>query len=199
MPCRFELLAILPLVICACGSSPAAPSDPLSATLLGIGCGEELDGYQCHATMNDGGRGRDVTGFATWSTSDNSIAIVNSVGFVTVLTAGDVAIRAVYRDASGVTTMRVQPGGLRRYYRALSGWATDALTNTKLGDVTVRILDGTNAGRTTATGADGAYHLYDLEPQTFTIRFTKTGYTAAERTFTLPGDRFVSLDVALTR
>jgi hypothetical protein len=32
----------------------------------------------------------------------------------------------------------------------------------------------------------------------FTIRFAKTGYATAERTYDLPGDRFNSLDVTLT-
>jgi hypothetical protein len=140
-----------------------------------------------------------VTGLATWSTSDSSIATVNSVGFVTVLRSGRVAIRATYQNASGFVTLDVEPGGLRRYYRALSGWVRDAAGEALLGGVNVRIVSGPNAGRSAVTGSDGAYQLYDLEVGTFRVQFSRPGYTTAEETFVLTGDKFNSLDVFLTR
>jgi hypothetical protein len=175
-------------------SGPTAPAFELS-----IGCGEEVDGYQCSLRAVTNGVTRDVTGLATWSTSDTNIATVNSVGFVTVLQDGQVAIRASYQGESTFLSMKVEAGGLRRYYRALSGWVVDAETETKLAAVSVAFVAGANVGRTTQTGPDGAYQIYDLQPGTFTVRFSKAGYRSADYAFTLPGDRFVSLDARLTR
>lgn len=179
-------------------SGPTAPTT-VPSVLLGIGCGQQLDGYQCSLYDETNGVRRDVTGLATWSTSDTNIATVNSVGFVTVLQDGQVAIRASYKSESTFLTMTVEAGGLRRYYRALSGWVVDAETETKIAGVTVTFLAGANAGRVGQTGTDGAYQIYDLQPGTFTVRFSKAGYRSADYAFTLPGDRFVSLDARLTR
>jgi hypothetical protein len=63
----------------------------------------------------------------------------------------------------------------------------------------VAFVAGANAGRTTQTGTDGAYQIYDLQPGSFTVRFSKAGYRSADYDFTLPGDRFVGLDARLTR
>lgn len=183
---------------CSDRGSQLAPTT-VPNVLLGIGCGEQLDGYQCSLYDETNGVRRDVTGFATWSTSDTNIATVNSVGFVTVLRDGQVAIRASYKSESTFLTMTVEAGGLRKYYRALSGWVVDAETETKIAGVTVTFLAGANAGRVGQTGTDGAYQIYDLQPGTFTVRFSKAGYRSADYAFTLPGDRFVSLDARLTR
>lgn len=177
----------------ACSNGPTAP------TTLDIGCGQELDGYKCSLHAHTNGVSRDVTGLATWSTSDTNIATVNSVGFVTVLQDGQVAIRASYQGESTFLTMTVEAGGLRRYHRALSGWVVDAETETKLAGVSVTFVAGANAGRIAQTGTDGAYQIYDLQPGTFTVRFSKAGYRNADYAFTLPGDRLVSLDARLTR
>jgi Carboxypeptidase regulatory-like domain len=186
----------------ACSDGPSqssGPTTPTTLSLLSIGCGQDVDGYQCSLRADSNGVSRDVTGFATWSTSDTNIATVNSVGFVTVLQDGQVAIRASYQGESTFLIMQVQAGGLRRYYRALSGWVVDAETETKLAGVSVAFVAGVNVGRTTQTGTDGAYQIYDLQPGTFTVRFSKAGYRSADYPFTLPGDRLVSLDARLTR
>jgi len=185
----------------ACGSGSPSATSPSSIPPLGIGCGVVVDGYQCHAMYRDSQTStpRDVTGFATWSTSDTSVATVNSVGFVTVLRDATAAIRASYRGAEAFLTMNLQAGGQRRYYRALSGFVTDAQDSSKISGVTVQITDGPNANRSTTTGADGAYQLYDLEVGTFTIRFSKSGYASLTRTFTITGDKFNDLSVSLTR
>lgn len=177
--------------------TPAPPT--VSVTYLGLFCGQVLDGYQCSARLEKNGESRDVTGFTTWSTSDTAIATVNSVGFVTVLRDGQVAIRASYEGESNFLNMTVEAGGTRRYFRALSGWVLDAETEKKLGGVSVAFVAGENAGRTGETGPEGAYQIYDLQPGSFTIRFSKAGYSSADYFFTLPGDRIVSLDARLRR
>jgi hypothetical protein len=41
--------------------------------------------------------------------------------------------------------------------------------------------------------------LYDLQPGSFVVRFTRSGYATADRAFTLPGNRFNALDVNVTK
>lgn len=188
------------LAVACGGGSPSAPS-ATAQVQLGIGCGAVIDGYQCHAMYLDAPMStpRDVTGFATWSTSDTSVATVNSVGFVTVFRDASAAIRASYRGGEAFLIMDLQAGGQRRYYRALSGIVTDIQGGSKISDVTVQITDGANANRSTITGADGTYYFYDLEVGTFTVRFSKPGYATLTRTFTVTGDKFNDLSVGLTR
>lgn len=196
--------AVIMMTSAACSGSPSAPSrlpGSEAPSSLGIGCQMELDGYRCTATLPTGNDNapRDVTGLATWSTSDTGIATVNTVGFVTVIRTGEVAIRAGYGGATGFLAMQMEAGGLRKYYRALSGWVRDAQTEAKVSGVRVEIIDGANAGRTTVTGGDGAYQLYDLELGAFTVRFAKAGYATTEHGFHLPGDRFNGLDARLAQ
>jgi hypothetical protein len=187
------------MVGCSDSAAPTQPT-PTVERFLSVGCALAEKGYQCSAgVLMENASPRDVTGLSTWSTSDTSIATVNSVGFVTVLRIGDVAVRARYQDLDGFQSMRVEPGGLSYYHTALSGWVTDAQSGAKLDSVTVSILDGPNSGRTTSTHRDGAYQLYELQPGTFRVRFSRSGYVTSDRPFTLPGDRLVSLDAALTR
>ena len=183
-----------------CTSNPVAPTPPDApppGATIGLGCALELDGYRCEATLWGSDGRKDITGLASWSTSDPSIATVNSVGFVTVFRRGEVAIRARYGSVDGFIVMDVEIGGSRRYYRALSGWIVDAQTEVKIPGTTVEIVAGANAGRATTSGSDGSYQLYDLEPGAFTVRFSKAGYRPAERFFVLTGETFNSLDARL--
>ena len=159
-----------------------------------------IGGYQCEAyVINDEGTSRrDVTGLASWTTSDTRIASVNGVGFVTVSRAGDAAIRASYQGSQGFMTLPLVPGGSSVYFRALSGWVYDSRDGSKIPGVTVQIIGGPNGGRTTTTGTDGAYQLYDLQPGGFTVVFSKRGLATVSYPFSLPGDRFISLDATMT-
>ena len=63
----------------------------------------------------------------------------------------------------------------------------------------MQIVGGPNTGRSTATGSDGAYQLYDLELGTLRVHFSRPGYLTRERTFVLTGESFNSLDAFLVR
>lgn len=97
------------------GPNPVAPSNsttttaaPSSFPLLLVNCWEDYGpGYRCRSEYwtSHTEQFRDVTGFSTWSTSDTTIATVDTTGFVTVVRAGNVAIRATYRDLEGFTAL----------------------------------------------------------------------------------------------
>jgi Carboxypeptidase regulatory-like domain len=129
----------------------------------------------------------------------NTISSRRRQGRHALTSHGNVAARASYRGVDGFITMQVEAGGLRRYYRAVSGFVTDSQDGTKIAGVTVRILDGPNANRSTTTGTDGAYQLYDLELGTFTIQFSNSGYVTLNTPFTLTGDKFNDASVKLVR
>lgn len=193
-----SLFAALALA-CSFGCAGGNPTSPSGDARLSLSCVLELDGYQCSAYTTDasGSTQRDVSGLASWTTSDTSIARVTSVGFVTVLRAGQAAIRASYQGTAGFLTMDLRPGGSRVDFRTLSGWVIDSRDKSKIPGVAVRIIGGPNAGRTTTTGADGAYQLYDLEPGALTVVFSKPGFATVSFLYSLPGDRFVSLDATM--
>jgi hypothetical protein len=195
------MFAVIAAAGCSGGSGPPAPT-PAQAQFLFVNCNQIENGYQCRSTVftDNGGGSRDVTGLSSWSTSDSSIATVNSIGFLTVYRIGDVAVRAKYQDLDGFGTMQgVVPGGLSYYYRALSGWVRDGQTNSTLPGATVLVLDGANSGKTTTVRSDGAYLIVELQPGTFTVRFSRAGYVTTDLKVTLPGDKLVGLDATLPR
>ena len=102
-------------VVAACGGSPVSPANNPPDSFIALGCRAETGGYRCTATLESTtGALKDITGLATWSTSDTNIAIVNSVGFVTVIQAGEVAIRAAYQGTEAALILQVQPSAAGR-------------------------------------------------------------------------------------
>jgi hypothetical protein len=81
-------------------------SDGTTGAFTGGGFVTVTGGYQCNVQWTPtGGKPQDVTGLVTWSSSDTSIATVNSTGFVT---AGTVAIRFSYKGSEGFMTLSVE-------------------------------------------------------------------------------------------
>jgi hypothetical protein len=79
----------------------------------------------------------------------------------------------------------------------LSGTITDQATNAGLDGARVEILNGTNAGKATATDRSGAYTLTGLAPDTFRMRASAAGYDAGEQNVTITGN--MRADMALRK
>ena len=126
-----SLMVTVAATTMACGDnelspSPAGPSNTTPSTtsaapspfpVLLVNCWEDYaPGYKCGSqyVTSSSDQARDVTGFSTWSSSDTTIATVDSTGFVTVARAGNVAIRATYRDLEGFATLNAQVRGPTR-------------------------------------------------------------------------------------
>jgi Bacterial Ig-like domain (group 2). len=104
---RYSLIGIALVVALgsACAGSPAAPT----GAFTGGGFVTVTGGYQCNVQWAPtGGKPQDVTGLVTWSSSDTSIATVNSTGFVTARSNGSVAIRFSYKGSEGFMTLSVE-------------------------------------------------------------------------------------------
>ena len=197
-------LSVAPLVLAAtallmvdCGeSTPTSPSDtdPPALNTVEVRCPEFGESSRCNAY---GIEGQDVTGLATWSTSDPAIATVTSTGLVTAVRAGEVAIRASYRGGTAFRVVWAVPGqGLHGTSRTLAGMVLSM--NGPLPGVVMLILNGPNAGRTMTTSSDGRFMMTDLQDGPFTIRLSKPGYRTAEYGWSIPGgaERIPTLSVA---
>jgi hypothetical protein len=150
-------------------------------------CPEFGESSRCIAFATVGGRdGQDVSGLAMWSTSDTTIATINSTGLVTALRAGEVAIRVGYQDAAAFQVVWVVPGqGIHGTSRTLAGRVLSMVG--PLPGVLMEILNGPNAGRAMTTSADGRFYMADLRDGPFTIRLSKPGYRTAEYQWSIPG------------
>jgi len=198
------------LVACGGEKEVAGPSAQPSGSdqQLVVSCGTEWDGVQCRAIVATSSANltpQDVTGFANWSSSDPSIAIVDSVGWVTIRGSGSIAIRAMFRGLMAFATMTVAPREVPIQIRTFWGYVTDAQSRAPLSGVTVQILDGPNAGRTAVTGSDGGYRLDDMGLShtrtvfSFRVLFNKPGYVAVERVFTMTTTQFNELSLPLMK
>lgn len=115
------------LLVSACGSSPTTPSPSPTPTPTpnptvvsvavqgGAGCS---NGATCQAPSNQqlvatatlsNGTTQTVTTQATWSSTNVSVADVNTSGAVTVRNAGTADITAVYQGKLGGVTFNVPP------------------------------------------------------------------------------------------
>lgn len=109
------LLLVAGLLTAGCGGgSPSSPSDIDArprGTIVDVMCPEFGERSRCTAFATTGGIDvQDVTGLATWSTSDSTIATVKSTGVVTVRRAGEVSIRAAYQGGTGFRQVWAVPG-----------------------------------------------------------------------------------------
>jgi len=80
----------------------------------------------------------------------------------------------------------------------LSGTIQDGTSSAALTEVGVRISDGANANRSTTTNGSGAYSLSSLASGTFTVAFSKSGYTTVSRAVALTQNTTLSLSLSRT-
>jgi hypothetical protein len=79
----------------------------------------------------------------------------------------------------------------------VSGTVRDGQGDSLLAQVAVAVMDGGDTGRSATTDAFGVYSLGALQQGTFTIRFSRSGFTNADRTVAL--NRDTTLNVTLPR
>jgi uncharacterized protein YjdB len=90
---------------------PTLTSITVSPTTPSVVAGNTL---QLTATGSyDDGSTKNITGTATWTTSDNAVATVNTAGLLTAVAVGTATITASSGAISGTTTATVQVAGLQ--------------------------------------------------------------------------------------
>lgn len=194
------VLSVVVVFTAACaGDTPGSPSDvdQSRAPSITVSCPEFGESSRCTAYAAAADTAQDVTGLASWSTSDPSIATVNSTGLVSIHATGEVGIRAAYQGVAGSLLVWAVPGqGLYGTSRTLTGAVLGM--NGRIPDVLLEILDGPNAGRRTTTTSEGRYSMADLHDGRFTVRLSKPGYLTVEYVFAIPqgSDRVVTMSVS---
>ena len=78
--------------------TPVTPSTPVNGTQQFTATGTYSDSSQ-----------QDITGSVNWSSSDTTVATINSAGLATGVAAGNVSIHAISGNVSGSTTLTVTP------------------------------------------------------------------------------------------
>jgi Bacterial Ig-like domain (group 2) len=170
--------------------TPTVPPGPgvLSLSLQGpaqtIGPGETGQ-MRAIARLTDGSE-REVTGEATWTSSQTQIATV-SAGMVTGRALGRVQIRAAYQTRSFGLTIVIEPAGTF----VLSGNITEPGPVT-VSAATVSVTNGA-PNQVTAT-TSGFYELFGVSG-IVTLRVSKPGYIDETRTVTVTQDQ--KLDVQI--
>jgi hypothetical protein len=144
------------------------------------------------ATYSDGSTAQ-VTNDAAWDSSNNSVASVSSVGMVEFKGAGDVDLKASYRGMN--SSMHVSVTAPEAARPTLIGVVTDADSGRPIAGVTVTVVDGPNANRSTQSDGNGYYSLGNMTPSAFTIGFQREFYTTTTRPVGLFTDQ--RIDVAL--
>ena len=200
---RLEPSAILTVVMVGmlaaaasgCGRDTTAPS-PTPAAVSVSGSVPAVGGTaQLVATATlSGGVAQNVTGQATWQSSNTAVATVTSAGIVTVLADGEADISATFQSVTGKLHLVIStvPSSF-----GLSGNVTDAATGAALSGFTVQVIDGPNAGKTATTDSAGRYAIPEVAKGTTTVAASGASYDTQSRTVTIAGD--TQLDFALRR
>jgi hypothetical protein len=125
------------------------------------------------AAFSDGSS-QSVTSQATWETNNAAVATVSTAGVATFLAAGDAELKATYRGMSGTARVAVTPKAAPRFQ--ITGTINEKGTTHTVTGVTVAVVDGPDAGRSTVTDGGGAYTLANVTTGTFNLRATRNGY-----------------------
>jgi len=92
----------------ACGSSPNSATTVSSVAVTGaVPAVGNTSQFAATATMLNGTT-QDVSGTATWTSSNSAVATVSSSGLVTGVTSGTVTITATYSGIVGNDAITVQ-------------------------------------------------------------------------------------------
>jgi hypothetical protein len=157
------VVANLPVIGITISGPPSSPATSFQLT--------------ASARLADGST-QDVTRSAIWESSDTSIATVTG-GLVSVVSNGEVDIRASYQGASTSTHIAVaRPNGF-----TLTGFVTDAATSQAIPGVRVQLIGGSSS----RTDEHGAFGIAVAGGRAL-VEFSKDGYQTIEKDVTVNGD-----------
>jgi hypothetical protein len=178
---------------CTSSSAPSAVVKNLKVSGDTTLTATDSSQFTASAVKSDGST-EDVSLRATWTSSDQSVAIVGPSGIVTAKTDGTVNISATYQGASGALKTTVSP----LVVFAVGGNVTEtgfgAIPGAK-----IQVLDGPSAGLNTTTDASGTYMLPGVRAGVkFTLQISVDGFTGDQRSMTLSKDTVVNFSLLRT-
>jgi len=146
------------------------------------------------ATFSDGAT-QNVTSQAAWTSSNASVATVNSAGVVTAVGAGEADITATYQTVAGRSHVAIARPALLNY--AITGTVTDGTSGGILPNITVQATDSAGNVKSAVTLSTGAYSIVGLVAGPLTITASAISYQTTRLAITLTGDARV--DIVLPR
>ncbi len=188
-------IAIAAIIATACAgqnANPAAPTPPApGATELVVTRASGSDSaFQLTATATTpDGSAQDVTGAATWASSNPGVAAVSSSGYVTVVGTGDVELQASYAGASGSYHLIANVPPAFTVSGTVSAAAPDAHP---VKGARVQIVGGPH----TFTDAGGRFSFSGVRAGPLIFEVTSDGYDLYSRIITV--NRDVDLQIELT-
>jgi len=180
-------LAITTLMACSGKSvdNPVAPSPSLPATP-----GPSVTALVItNQTVNDttmqmianarfaDGTTRDVTTSSSWVSSNTSVATINSSGMLTIVSSGDLDVRADYQGtAASLHLVLTRPPDPRTHF-ALSGVAHEVTPGTQvLGNARITVTEGPDTGTTVTSDASGQFRFASLAATRVSLEATRDGF-----------------------
>jgi hypothetical protein len=181
-------------VTIACGSSPNAPSAAPSAVKALKVTGpplvvSDVAQFTAVATMNDGATS-DVTGQATWTSSNTAVATVTATGKVTAVKQGGVTIHAAYRGATDAEYHNVAP---LLFFKADGVVAEAPPGFSALSDARVEITAGANVGAAVISDSAGVFSFGSMRGDNYTFKVTRPGFQDLIKTVSLVRDTNIQM------
>jgi hypothetical protein len=163
-----------------CGSSSPTTPTPGSATVTSVivtGAAAAGANFQLTASAHlSDGTTRDVTALALWESSNTALALVSSIGVVSVMAAGQVDFRATYQSVSGSLRLLVSPAPAPTKL-ALTGVVREAAPNVHaVAGARVMITDGPDAGAVSVSDEEGLYTFPALTAGVIGVEASKDGF-----------------------
>ena len=190
----FMSVALL-LSSCSKEKSPTNPTPPASVATVAVGGTAPAVGaatqFTATATLTDGTT-QSVTSQATWASSNNAVATVNSAGIVTGVAVGEADITATYQNVAGRSHIAVG-----RITFTLSGAVTDGTSGGVLPGVTVQVVDAGGTTQSARTDSTGAYSIGGVASGTATVTASAVSYQTTSQSVSVSGN--ARLDFVLQR
>jgi len=195
----------LALFTTACGgSSPAGPNapsptpDPSVSAVTVTTASSTGSSFQLTATtrMSDGST-RDVTALSQWESSNRALATVSATGLLTVVSGGDVDVRATYQGVVGALHLLVSTPPAPTTFE-ISGVVTEvAPLSRTLSGVRLQITSGPGAGTTMTSDAGGLFRFAAVAPGVIAIEASRDGYILWNVSNLMVSEDYRQLEVVL--
>ena len=195
-PFGTALVAVIVALASACGSSTTTPGATVSSVTVsgaapGVGATAQ---FSATATLSNGTT-QAATAQATWSTSNASVATVNSAGLVTGVGAGEADITATYQSTTGRLHVTIASQAVATF--TVSGSVSDGTSGGMLPNITIQITDSGGVSRSAVTGSTGAFSIGGLPAGSATLTASAVSYQTTTRTLAIAADTRV--DIVLPR
>jgi hypothetical protein len=193
---RLVMLATVIGMLSGCGSSQPAPTPapqpvPPTVTVASIsvtGTAPVVGAaaqFSSTATLSNGTT-QNVTSQSRWTSSNISVATVDSTGVVMGVGAGEADVTATYQSLAGTSHVGIIRPAPSTF--SIGGLVTDGTSGGVLPNIYVQATDSAGKTDATRTGLGGMYSIGGLTQGTALITASAVSYDTATRTVVIAAD-----------